>query len=554
MIAAKIISSLEKTLPKTSLEDLVKLESISVLRGERLSFQMAYIETDQSVKLHRLWYTPRITGKLAEYASVRLVDFIPSAMPVYPGRSCDNYISKEPGLYPDLLSELQMEGRVPVTNFQVRCLWVTIEIPEDMQGGTYDVEVSLLSGENLAAKEKLSVTVIPASLPEQRMFVTQWFHCDCLADYYRVPAFSERHWEIIESFVLTAVRGGINTLLTPVFTPPLDTAVGRERMTIQLVGVSVNDGKYSFDYTLLDRWIDMCDRLGIKYFEISHLFTQWGAAHAPKIMAHVDREENERQIFGWDTDATGDDYVGFLHAFIPDFLSHMKSRGDDKRCIFHISDEPNRTNIDQYGKSRNAVAHLFDDYMSMDALSNIEFWQRGYVRTPCPGNNHIEPFLEAKVPGLWTYYCCSQGIGVSNRFIAMPGARTRAIGMQMYKHDIAGFLHWGYNFYYNQGSYDLVNPYADSTGGYFVPSGDTHSVYPSHDGHALESMRFVQFFEALQDRRAMELCEKYYPKERIIAEIESVAGEVKFSHCPSSSAVMLAVRERINALIAAVVK
>ena len=30
----------------------------------------------------------------------------------------------------------------------------------------------------------------------------------------------------------------------------------------------------------------------------------------------------------------------FLRTFIPDFLAHMKARGDDKRCIFHISDEP----------------------------------------------------------------------------------------------------------------------------------------------------------------------------------------------------------------------
>src|SRR5690554_7174209 len=46
-----------------------------------------------------------------------------------------------------------------------------------------------------------------------------------------------------------------------------------------------------FPYTTLFRshqWVEMCNRLGIEYFEFSHLFTQWGAAHAPKIMALVD--------------------------------------------------------------------------------------------------------------------------------------------------------------------------------------------------------------------------------------------------------------------------
>jgi hypothetical protein len=126
--------------------------------------------------------------------------------------------------------------------------------------------------------------------------------------------------------------------------------------------------------------------------------------------------------------------------------------------------------------------------------------------------------------------------------------------MQFYKYDIAGFLQWGYNFYYNQGSFDFVNPYLDSTGGYFVPSGDTYSVYPAHDGRALESMRLVQFYEALQDRSAMELCERYYGKERVVAEMEKVIGEIKFSKCPGKSEEMLAVRERVNELIAGAVK
>lgn len=551
MVKAKLISSLEKCFPGTDIGGLNPVEKISVLRGERLSLQLAFRE-DDILKPHRAWYIPRVTGALAQYSTIRLVDFIPSLMPAYPGKSDDNYLSTEPGLYPDLLSELQMQGRVPVCNFETRCAWITIEIPADFPGGIYEVGAGLYSGEEEIAKCVAQVTVIPAVLPEQKMYVTQWFHCDCLADYYKVKVFSERHWKIIENFARTAVKNGINTLLTPVFTPPLDTAIGSERRTVQLVDVSVEAGEYSFGYEKLDRWIDMCDRVGIKYFEISHFFTQWGAAHAPKIIAKVNGKT--KRIFGWDTDASGEEYSRFIRTFIVDFISHMKSRGDDGRCIFHISDEPNAKNIEQYGKSRAVVADLLEDYMSMDALSNIEFWQRGFVRTPCASNNHIEPFLEAGVPGLWTYYCCGQGVGVSNRFFVMPGARTRAIGMQFYKYGIAGFLQWGYNFYYNQGSYDFVNPYLDSTGGYFVPSGDAYSVYPSHDGRALESMRIVQFHEALQDRRAMELAEGYYGKERVVAEMEKVIGEIKFSKCPGKSEEMLAVRERVNEMIAGAVK
>ena len=78
---------------------------------------------------------------------------------------------------------------------------------------------------------------------------------------------------------------------------------------MQLVGINRDDGKYSFDFTLLGKWVDMCDRVGIKYFEINHMFTQWGAKNAPKVIATVDGEE--KRIFGWDTPSDSEEYISF---------------------------------------------------------------------------------------------------------------------------------------------------------------------------------------------------------------------------------------------------
>jgi hypothetical protein len=153
----------------------------------------------------------------------------------------------------------------------------------------------------------------------------------------------------------------------------------------------------------------MCDRVGIEFFEISHLFTQWGAGHAPKVMATVDGEY--KRIFGWDTDATGEDYPPFLRAMLTAFLAHMKARGDDQRCLFHISDEPNLAQLEQYKKSKATVADLLEGYTIMDALSEYEFYCEGVVTTPIPSNNSIEPFIAGGVPKLWTYYCFHSHFG-----------------------------------------------------------------------------------------------------------------------------------------------
>ena len=228
----------------------------------------------------------------------------------------------------------------------------------------------------------------------------------------------------------------------------------------------------------------------------------------------------------------------------------MKQRGDDHRCYFHISDEPNTEQMPQYKASKAVVAELLEGYTIMDALSEYEFYKEGVVSTPIPSNNSIKPFIEAKVPGLWTYYCCGQCVDVSNRLIAMPAWRNRSIGMQFYKYDIAGFLQWGYNFYNNMHSVNTINPYADTSGEYWVPAGDPFSVYPAQDGTAYESTRIIVFHEALEDVRAMKLCESFYGKERVVSEMEAIFGEIRFDRCAKSAEMMLAVRARIDELIA----
>lgn len=548
MIKTALVSSLEKCFSDQRVEDFAPLSALSVLKNERFSVQLLY----RSEPDHAGRAIVRVDGALAPYATVRSVKNIPVDIAIFPGADTSNYLRTEPGLYPDLLQPLHYSGAVSIMKDQTQSAWVEFDLDGKVDAGTYPMAITLVDGfGNEVAKQSFEVKVINASLPSQKMRVTQWFHCDCLANYYHVDAWSEEHWRIVENFARTARRNGINLLLTPIFTPALDTVIGGERTTVQLIDVQKNGDAYTFGFDKLDRWIDMCDRVGIEYLEIAHLFTQWGAAHAPKVMATVDG--TYQKIFGWETEAAGEAYSTFLRTFLAAFLDHMKARGDDKRCYFHISDEPNTEQLESYKAAKAVVADLLEGYPIMDALSNFEFFKQGIVPLPIPSNDHVEPFIEAGVPGLWTYYCCGQLSGVSNRMMAMPLWRTRSIGYQFYKYDIAGFLQWGYNFYNTCGSVDPINPFVDACGEYWVPAGDTYSVYPAQNGEAMESIRILSFYEALQDVRAMKLAESYYGKDAVVAALEEILGEIKFSRCATDAATILSMREKINDMIAAAV-
>ncbi len=549
MVKAKITSSLIKAFADENIEKYSTLEKISALKGESLSFEFLYTFIEEPTKFYRRTAKISVSGDLSKYVRLYNIKHMPADVPVTPDMVDEGYLRTAPGIYPDMLMPISEISMIYLRHLELCSLWIDIDIPTDAPVGISELKltISSLEGEVLA-ESSVNIEVIDAVLPEQKLKFTQWFYADCLASYYDVPIWSEEHWNIIEKFAVKAVSGGINMLLTPVFTPPLDTYIGGERPTTQLVGVTLKNGEYSFDFSLLDRWVDMCDRVGIKHLEISHLFTQWGALHAPKVMATFDGEY--KKIFGWETDAHGEEYTKFLRDFLIAFLAHMTERGDDKRCFFHISDEPTAEQLEDYQKSKAIVSDLLEGYTIMDALSDYDFYKNGVVDTPVAANDHIQPFIDNGAKNLWAYCCCAQCVGVSNRLVAMPSARTRFIGTQLFKYNIEGFLHWGYNFYYSQHSRELIDPFIDLSGDRWVPAGDTHSVYPGRNGEPIESIRFAVFRHALEDLRAMQLAESLYSHDEVISAIEEALGyTVVFDKCALTPEEILAIREKINAMI-----
>ncbi len=549
MFKARIISSLQKCFIEDKISDKPELKKLTAYKNERFSFETAYRMDGTPSQFRGFADVSVSAGKLGGVCTVRTVEQIVSLMPVFPTMSDDNYIKKTPGLYPDPLIPCRNGRQTPVCEEETRALWIEFDPGKTgYKPGDHKINVVISLRGEVLFDGALEVHIVDADLPEQSIAVTQWFHCDCLASYYNVPVFSAAHWKIIENYMRTASRNGINMILTPVFTPPLDTHIGGERLTTQLVDVRVTEDGYEFGFDRLRKWIRLCKKCGIKYYEISHLFTQWGAGHAPKIMAEVNGKQE--RIFGWETDSCGRKYRKFLSLFIPRLLEVLKAEGVDKNCRFHISDEPSAAQLEIYKKAKSGVAKLLKGYPIMDALSSIDYYRDGVIDNPVPACDHIEPFYEAGVPELWTYYCCGQHTNVPNRFIAQPSYRNRIIGFLFYKYNIKGFLQWGYNFYNNQGSYYPINPYISSACDYFGQAGDGFSVWPAQDGTAYESLRLCVFNDAISDMRALQLCESIYGREKTLEALEKgLDRPLKFADFPASDDYILEARRRIDALV-----
>ena len=545
-LKAIFCSSLAKIMPSS--DPAVEIRQGCALRGERFSFQLAYKAAEPDRKLLKV----KAESPFGKALRIRKVGLVPVE---YTGVAFDDdIISKDPGMYPDLLTDAD-SGDIPVLPTW-RALWFTVDVPKNFKPGIYEIKVTLQCGWVQpvtdfvdCAVKTFKLEVLDAVIPEQKLKHTNWFHCDCLATYYNVPVFSEEHWKIIGNFMKSAADHGINMILTPVFTPPLDTRIGSERPTVQLVGVSRTKGKYSFDFSKLDRWIGLARKSGIKYFEISHLFTQWGAVCTPKIVAKVDGKE--KRIFGWDVKAGSKEYVDFLNAFLPRLAAFLKKKGLQKRVYFHCSDEPYEAHLEQYKANKEIMVRHLAGFPIMDALSHVEYYEQGIVTTPVPSETKLEAFLAAGMKERWTYYCCGPTTVYSNRFIHMPSSRNRIFGTLLYVYDIEGFLHWGFNFYYSGLSRYPIDPYKCNDSGYFFPAGDAFMVYPGKDGKPEDSIRYEVFYEALQDQRVLEKLQSLIGREAVLKELHKLAPgrKMKIDNYPKGEKAVLALRNKINTML-----
>ena len=492
-----LTDSLEKVLGDSAPRpaELIGGAHASGFLGEVLSLQVA-LRLDEGDDPGEIRI--RLGGALAGRARVHAVRRVPVSSPA-PENADEHYLVTEPGEYPDLLEPLD-DAALHLAPGLWEAVWIDVTGESEADAGDHALTITVSDeGGRQLAEHTAQLRIHPHHLPPLSITNTHWFHADSLSTYYDVEVLSERHWELIESFLASARAMDVNSVLTPTWTPPLDTAEGHTRPFVQLVGIREEGGQYRLDFSQLDRWLGICRELGFEGIEIAHLFTQWGARFTPAIQ--VETADGLEHRFGWHVAATDPEYRRLLETLIPALREHL-DRAWDGAVLWHISDEPHENQIEAYRAAKAQVEDLLEGAQLVDALSSLEFAEQGVVDTPIVATDHVGPFLEAgRRP--WVYYCVSQNRDVANRFIAQPSLRNRVLGRQLFVHDAPGFLHWGYNFWWSQFSLRPIDPFEDTCAGGPFFGGDSFAVYPGPDSTPWLSLRHRVFAQAMADHRAL---------------------------------------------------
>ena len=479
-------------------EDCISRDFSKCLMNQGVQFQIVLeIDNDIAEKIF-------IESSLKDYIQIYRVYDVKGGYEHRRNKKTDDYyIKSADDQYPDLLQKAE---EIKAKTGEKVVLLVDVSEKEKPVGvHTIDIKI----GEKVAT---FTLEVVNATLAPTDLIVTHWMHIDCICDYYNVSPFGKEFYKIFDTFLTAYVRMGNTMLLLPAFTAPLDTAVGHERTTTQLVGVIKRGETYDFDFTKMKEYLDFCIAHGVKYFEHSHLFTQWGAEFCPKII--VNENGKEYNAFGWAVRSDDVRYQTFLKAYLKALTEFLQKENLSDKLFLHITDEPKPEHIDRYKKLSALVKENAHGLKTMDALSEYSFAKEKAVDIPIVVMNskELSLFDENKM----LYYCVEvDNEYITNHLLNMPLQRTEILGMQLYETRAKGFLSWAYNFYSAEFSLGRIDPYTDATSGGGFPAGDPFIVYPGKDG-VEPSVRYFSLKRAFEDYRLLKTVERKIGKEQTL--------------------------------------
>ena len=172
------------------------------------------------------------------------------------GKFWDKHGNREPK-GPDILMESSPEA-APVKGRAVLPVWVTVRIPKEAKAGLYTGELTVQPESGSSTKVKINLEVSDWTLPETqdyRTFLDFVESPDSLAVEYNVPLWSEKHWKIIDKSFQLLSPTGTRTVYVPLIT---GTNFGNEQSMVRWI--DKGGGKYEYDYSVLDRYLDSAEK------------------------------------------------------------------------------------------------------------------------------------------------------------------------------------------------------------------------------------------------------------------------------------------------------
>lgn len=437
-------------------------------------------------------------------------------------------LRKAPAFFPDAFLE---EPEIALRSGLTQPAWVSVRVPLGTPAGTYRGRVAfVMEYKNTGKSERIEVPLIlhvwPFELPSKpSLHHTEWFFPPVLAQYYNLEPWSEPHWQWIGRVADDMARHRQDMILTDF---------------PQLVRVTdLGHGKLAFDFSRLDRWLDIFQGAGVEWIEGSHIASRIGEWESPFALNRWSPlTPSGRPVDTARERMSEVEFEPYTEQLLKAVHAHLRARGLASRYVQHVADEPVPANERSWCRLAAKVRKWLPGIRRIDAI--MAEGMEGFCEIRVPQIQEIrEPSRRRPPEELWSYVCLApQGI-YPNRFLDYPSIRNRIIFWLSWTLNLRGFLHWGYNCWRTWSGVPVdipISPWMDATGGSIhchdiqpLPAGDPHIVYPGRRS-ICSSIRWETVRKGMEDYELLRLLESRVRKSRSAASRRREEGRRLLAH------------------------
>ncbi|MBR5307197.1 MAG: DUF4091 domain-containing protein [Clostridia bacterium] len=404
------------------------------------------------------------------------------------------------------------------------------EIPKDIAPGEYCGKVRLFShrlfeDEVLCGELTVTIKVAQFILPDRcdsKFYLDLWQHSSIVANRCEVKIWSDEHFRVLEGIVESLAGLGQRAVTIVATEVPWygqschkETAMPSSLFEYSIIkAYKEKDGTFTYDYSAMQRYIDLCAKYGIDREISIYGFINVTAPHKPCEecfdncrIRYYDKSDNKYKFMR--DIAEIDDYIASLEQYF------VKTGQISKVRV--AADEPG--NIDAF---RVAISHLkrvAPAFKYKAAVNHVEFIEEFRddildIAPALPNACELHDILikmkkEMPEKRFLHYICCWPMF--PNTYIRSPLCESIFLGMLTSYLDFDGLLRWAYTCWPDNPREDIRYHTSDWA------AGDTCFVYPSTSGKPLLTLRYkallwgiemFDMFEALKEKCGRDAVEK----------------------------------------------
>lgn len=439
--------------------------------------------------------------------------------------------------------------------YEVGMVWVEAFVPPDSKAGNYTGGVRLyvsqgLGEENVAGEIRFSLEIRDVLLPDNKdspFELDLWQHNAVMARMHEVERYSDRHFVLLEEYVRSLAELGQKCVTVVASDVPWcgqdchRLADGSNVYEYNMVDiVRDKEGHFHYDYSRMQRYIDLCFRHGIdRWIKVFGLVCAWADPEYGLIGTASDYPDTLRLRYLDESD-------GCMHpirrgeeidAYIRALEAYFQERGLLDRVLLS-ADEP--ADFAYYQAIIERIRRVAPGFRFFAAVNHTRHIAR------CMENTDSFCLVLPAVAQEWeqvctyrqqtdktyTWYVCC-GPAYPNMFLRSDLLETRLVGALTAFLGLDGFLRWDYTVW---------NPSPRKTlCWHLFPAGDSCFVYPGADGRPLLSLRYQQLRRAVGDYTLIDmLCKRPGEKARstlrdVYALLFKTMDPTRLAACDSSA-------------------